>query len=86
MLNKKKRIFLILAFFLFSQKSTAQECKPEGVELGSYKGVPAHSCGLPNGGNLNTTHQCVKYVEEFYLSVYKYKISFLKILSNLKLN
>lgn len=59
-----------------NQAILAQDCKPDGTPIGSYKGVVAHSSGKKGGGSLTTDHQCVSYVKEFYKQTYGFTFYF----------
>ena len=63
---KLGKVLVLAAIFLMASRLVvAQQCLPDGTSIGSYKGTIAHSCGIPNGGNPSTKHQCTEFVREF---------------------
>ena len=67
---KRTVLFLILTVVvIFCFNISAQTCEPLDTQIGSYKGVYAHSNG---DNNPNGPHQCAKFVDEFFFEIYHY--------------
>jgi hypothetical protein len=70
---KLSKVFLFVVIFVIAnQKIWTQDCEPEGTPIGYYGGATAHS----NGGNFNTAHQCVFFVQDFFKARFDYNLYF----------